>query len=254
MRFAGKVALITGGGSGIGQGIAHRLAEEGADIAVVDIEEAQARETVHRIQRLGRRALALAADVSVNRDVERILRQTLEAMAGLDVLVNNAGTVTARGTVLELAEEDWDRVMAVNVKSYFLCSQAAARYWVASRRPGAIINISSLAAERCGPSAMHYAVSKAAVKMLTQASARQLGQYGIRVNAIGPGWIRTGLTRRLFEDDAWVHRTTTSTPLGRLGEPADVASVAAFLASEDAAYMTGASLYVDGGRMWVSGE
>jgi glucose 1-dehydrogenase len=246
MRLRDKVAIVTGSAGGIGRGTALRLAEEGARIVVADIDEAGSAETVAMIQALGGQALAVTTDVTVADLVQRMVAQTVATFGGLDILVNNAG-VLGRLPLLEVSEETFDHFMAVNVKGPFLCSQAAVRWWLEHQARGVIVNVASVESAVAFPDQVPYAASKGAVLMLTRALALDLARHGIRVNAVGPGtvdsrgrWARAPERRRQYEG---YH------PLGRLGKPDDVANAILFLASDEAEWITGEILYVDGGYL-----
>jgi glucose 1-dehydrogenase len=244
MRLANKTAIVTGASQGIGLACATRLVQEGARVMLVDIR-LEGRDAAAR---LGEAARFHQADVSLKADVDAMIAATLEAFGQVDILVNNAG-VTHAADFLELAEEDFDRVLRINLKSMFLCSQAAAREMV-KRQTGCIINMSSVNAELTIPNQVPYVVSKGGVNQLTRVAAISLAEHGIRVNAIGPGTILTELAKKAVLGSPEARRTILSrTPLGRCGEPEEVAAVCAFLASDDASYITGQTLYADGGRM-----
>ena len=244
MRLANKVAIVTGATQGIGLACAQRLVQEGAQVMLVDVKpEGAAAATT-----LGHAAAFFAADVSQKADVDAMVAATLAAFGHIDILINNAG-VTHAADFLDLAEEDFDRVLRINLKSMFLCSQAAARDMV-KRQSGCIINMSSVNAELVIPNQIPYVVSKGGVNQLTRVAAIGLAQHGIRVNAIGPGTILTELAKQaVLASPEARHTILSRTPLGRCGEPEEVASIAAFLASDDASYITGQTLYADGGRM-----
>jgi len=244
MKLAGKVAIVTGASQGIGLACAQRLVREGARVMLADIKP----EGASAAEALGDAARFFLADVSQKPDVDALIAATLDAFDQIDILVNNAG-VTHAADFLDLAEDDFDRVLRTNLKSMFLCSQAAAREMV-KRQSGCIINMSSVNAELAIPNQVPYVISKGGVNQLTRVASISLAQYGIRVNAIGPGTILTELAKKavLGSPDA-LHTILSRTPLGRCGEPEEVAAIAAFLASDDASYMTGQTLYADGGRM-----
>jgi NAD(P)-dependent dehydrogenase (short-subunit alcohol dehydrogenase family) len=244
MKLAQKTAIVTGASQGIGLACAQRLVREGARVMLVDIRpEVQA-----AAEALGNAARFFCADVSQKADVDAMIAATLAAFGHIDILVNNAG-VTHAADFLDLAEEDFDRVLRINLKSMFLCSQAAARDMV-KRQSGCIINMSSVNAELVIPNQVPYVVSKGGVNQLTRVAAIGLAQHGIRVNAIGPGTILTELAKQaVLASPEARHTILSRTPLGRCGEPEEVASIAAFLASDDASYITGQTLYADGGRM-----
>jgi glucose 1-dehydrogenase len=244
MKLQHKVAIVTGASQGIGRACAERLVREGARVMLADIRP----EGAQAAAALGDNVRFVQADVSIKADVEAMLAATLDAFGQVDILVNNAGVPHTAG-FFELTEEDFDRVLRVNLKSMFLCSQAVAREMV-KRKTGCIINMSSVNAELAIPNQIPYVVSKGGVNQLTRVSALALAEYGIRVNAIGPGTILTDLARQAVMGSPEARRTILSrTPLGRCGEPEEVAGIAAFLASDDASYMTGQILYADGGRM-----
>ncbi|WP_288380059.1 SDR family NAD(P)-dependent oxidoreductase [uncultured Massilia sp.] len=244
MRLANKTAIVTGASQGIGLACAQRLVQEGARVMLVDVRP----EGANAAAALGEAARFQLADVGIKADVDAMVAATLAAFGHIDVLVNNAG-VTHAADFLDLKEEDFDRVLRINLKSMFLCSQAVAREMV-KRQQGCIINMSSVNAELTIPNQVPYVVSKGGVNQLTRVSAISLARHGIRVNAIGPGTILTELAKKAVLGSPEARHTILSrTPLGRCGEPEEVASIAAFLASDDASYMTGQTLYADGGRM-----
>ena len=244
MKLANKIALVTGANQGIGLACAQRLVREGARVMLADVRP----EGAAAAAALGDAARFFCADVSQKSDVDALFKATLEAFGRIDVLVNNAG-VTHAADFLDLTEEDFDRVLRINLKSMFLCSQAAARDMV-KRQSGCIINMSSVNAELVIPNQIPYVVSKGGVNQLTRVAAVSLAQHGIRVNAIGPGTILTELAKQAVLSSPEARHTILSrTPLGRCGEPEEVAAIAAFLASDDASYITGQTLYADGGRM-----
>jgi 3-oxoacyl-[acyl-carrier protein] reductase len=245
-RLAGKVAIVTGSSRGIGLAIARRFADEGAAVVINYVgREAAAAAAVKAIEAAGGRAFAVQADVSDSGDVERLVRESRDHFGRVDILVNNAGVMVTKG-VLETTEEDWDRTIDVNLKGAYLCSKAVAPVML-EQRSGTIINISSNSG-LYHPSAMRfteYVVSKAGMNGLTKALALALGPH-ISVNAICPGWIRTDMMEDIDEE---VHaRILAETALNRWGTPEDVAASAAFLASADAAFITGELLIVAGGR------
>jgi NAD(P)-dependent dehydrogenase (short-subunit alcohol dehydrogenase family) len=236
VRLEGKVAIVTGAGGGIGRGIAQRFAEEGARVVINDVDGAAAAEVANAID-----AVAIAADVSSATDVDRLFDTTIAELGGVDVLVNNAGLIDVERHFLEADEAWWDRVLAVNLKGQFLCSLRAAK-WMARNGGGAIVNLSSGGARAAHRGMVAYDASKGGVEAMTRAMALDLGPYGIRVNALAPGSVDV----RGFTPEEAAERGETI-PLGRVGTPEDMAGVALFLASDDARYVTGVAISVDGG-------
>ncbi|MEA3262446.1 MAG: SDR family NAD(P)-dependent oxidoreductase [Pseudomonadota bacterium] len=243
-RLAGKRCVITGAAQGIGKAIAERFAAEGATLLLADIDAARVEALAAA---LGQQAFI--ADVAKKAEVEALIARAAELWGGLDVLVNNAG-ITHPASLDDLTEEDFDRVFATNLKSALWGTQAAARLM----GPGsAVINMSSVNAVLAIPNQIPYVVSKGAMKQLTNVTALALAAKGIRVNAIGPGSIMTDMLRGIMaEDEAARDRIMSRTPLGRAGEPEEVAAVALFLASEDSSYLTGQTIYPDGGRLGLN--
>ncbi len=244
-----RVAIVTGAARGIGLAIAKRFVAEGAKVMLADINE---KDGAAAAKALGGHARFVRCDVGDAKDAARLVNETIKAFGGVDLLVNNAGIIHG-AEFLELKEEDFDRVLRVNLKGSFLVGQAAARRMVeqvkAGKKPGAIVNMSSTNALVAIPNHAPYAVSKGGVAQLTRVMALALAPYGIRVNAIGPGSIMTEILKSVATDREAKRRILSRTPLGRIGEPEEIASVAAFLASDDASYMTGETVYVDGGRL-----
>jgi len=245
LDFSGKVVLVTGASGGIGAGIARRFAEAGATLVVnYRSNDAGARSVVAEIETNGGKAIAVRADVTEKEEVERLFSEAEEAFGRIDVLVNNAGSYPI-ATLLEMAEEDWDSMIASNLRSVFLCTQQAAKRMIAGGSGGAIVNIASIEGSFPAKLHSHYAAAKAGVLAFTKAAANELGRHGIRVNAVSPGLIwREGI------EDAWpegVNRWRKAAPLGRLGMPDDVADACLFLASSAARWITGIELRVDGG-------
>lgn len=246
MKLKGHTALVTGASHGIGRAIALAFAQEGADVAVnYGHDEAAAQEVVAAIASLGRRAIAVGADVSDADSVRRMVHQVARDLGPIDCLVNNAGIVMRAG-LFDLTPEMWDRVMDVNAKGVFLVSQEVARGMVAREQGGVIVNIASMRGVEGAESSMHYAASKAAVINLTKCFARELAPK-VRVNAIAPGYVATRIQAELTPEKR--HAIEEATPLKRFGRPEDIARTAVYFASEDSAYVTGQTLLVDGGRV-----
>jgi len=252
-RLEGRTALVTGASRGLGRAIALKLAEDGAQVALnFRSGEEQAREVADQIRSRGGTALLFRADVSVKDEARSLIGTVLEQWGHLDILVNNAGIIHT-ADFLDIAEADFDRVIRVNLKGMFLVGQAAAKQMVAQvkagKPPGAIVNMSSVNARVAIPNQVPYCVSKGGVDQLTKVMALSLSAHGIRVNAIGPGSIMTDILKGVAADQAARNRLLSRTPLGRIADPDEVAAVAAFLASRDASYITGETIYVDGGRL-----
>lgn len=247
MKLKDKVALVTGGAQGIGLACAKQFLAEGARVAIVDLNAEQG---ARALAELGaEHTLFIAGDVADCSLAAEVVRQTLARFGRIDILLNNAG-ITHAAEFLELDVADFDRVLAINLRSYFVFGQAVARHMVAAGIRGTIINMSSVNAILAIPNQVPYVISKGGVNQLTKVMSVSLAPHGIRVNAIGPGTIATELARKAVMGSPAAERTIMSrTPLGRLGEPAEVASVAVFLASDDASYLSGQTIYPDGGRL-----
>lgn len=247
MRLKGKAAIVTGAGSGIGRACAVKFAREGADVLMADIAPEGLRDTLGLVAKAGRRMADLVIDVSSDGAPELIVSAAVQHFGTFDILVNNAG-VSTPGHFLEVPEEVVDKVLAVNLRAPFLLGRAAAAHWMEKKKPGRIINISSINAETIQGNSAAYCASKGGIRMLTKAAACDLGPHGITVNAVGPGHTRTGMTRSLVNNPSLERDWISRTPLGRLGEPEDIASAVVFLASDEASYITGQTIYVEGGR------
>ncbi len=251
-RLEDRVAIVTGAAQGIGHAIAERLLAEGARVVMGDLVEASVADAARALDPRGARTRVHAGDVAQKATADALVALAVEAFGGVDILVNNAG-ITHAAEFLDLEEADFDRVIAVNLKSMFLCGQAAARRMVAQRRGCAIVNLSSVNAVLAIPNQVPYVVSKGGINQLTKVMAIALAPHDIRVNAIGPGTIATELAKRaVLGSEESKRRILSRTPMGRLGEPGEVASVAAFLASDDASYLTGQTIYPDGGRLGLN--
>ena len=242
MILKDRIAIVTGGGQGIGRAICGIFAEEGASVVVADIDESSARETARQLNRSGHKASAVRADVSVGAEIDALVDGTLRDLGRVDILVNNAGLAVFR-SVEECTVEEWDRVMAVNLKGPFLLAKAVLPAMKA-QQAGAMINLASVAGKTGGVvSGAPYSVSKAGIECLTKSLARELAPHGVRVNAIAPGIIDTALTAH--HDQSFVD----AIPLGGKGEPRDVAEAALFLASDRSKHITGEILDVNGGLL-----
>lgn len=243
----GKVALVTGGRRGIGRGICLAMAAEGADVAVNDVEGAEQAEAVaQEVRDSGVRAVVAMADVAQPDQVQEMVDRVVAELGGLDILVNNAG-VESIVPFLEITPEEWERVTNINLRGEFLCAQAAVRHMINIGNGGAIVNIGSVQAGMVLPGRAHYAPSKRAVEALTANLAVELAEHNIRVNCINPGLIDTDMTSWVMKDPEILPIVLESIALKRAGAPDEIGQVAAFLASDKASYVTGQSLYVDGG-------
>ncbi len=246
-----KVAIVTGAAHGIGYAVAKRFVLEGAKVLLADINDEAGETALTDLKSLGEVAY-VHCNVAERLDVRNLVAEALNAFGDIDILVNNAAIMEG-GNFLELDEDDFERVMRVNLKGTFLCSQAVGRYMVEKvddgGTPGTIINMSSINAVLGLPDQIPYCVSKAGVTQLTRTVAIALADKGIRVNAIGPGTVQTEMQSGLNLDLEGRQRVLARTPMGRFGDPAEIAGIAAFLASEDASYITGQVIYADGGRL-----
>jgi NAD(P)-dependent dehydrogenase (short-subunit alcohol dehydrogenase family) len=245
--LSGKKAIVTGASRGIGKAIAIGLAEAGADVAVASRSREYLAETADRIKALGRRSASVVIDVSLATSCAAGIDDAAGALAGLDILVNNAGIEQACSS-LDVDEELWDRILDTNLKGAFFCSQAAAKI-MKRKGSGALLNLCSLTSEVGIPTAVPYGSSKSGLLGMTRALAVEWAPLGIRVNAIAPGYYRTGLTEPFFRDDAWQRSMLEKIPLARFGELKDLVGAAVFLCSPASAYVTGVCLPVDGGAL-----
>lgn len=244
MTLAGKTAFVTGASKGIGKGIALAMARAGCDVAVnYHTDEAGARATAAEIEKLGRRALVAGGHVGRASDVDAMLAKALAAFSRLHIWVNNAGVQTWK-SLLDLEEAEWDRVLTTNLKGTFLCTQRAGRH-MKEQGGGRIINIGSGCNKVPFPNLVNYTASKGGIEMFTRVSAVELGPYGITVNCVAPGAIEIERTKQEAGDYAGTWAPLT--PVRRIGQPADIASAVCFLASDEASFVTGQTLYVDGG-------
>lgn len=250
--IAGKVAIVTGGASGIGRAIALALAESGANVVIADRALDGAEEMAREIESAGGKAIATKTDVTDSKEVEQMVQRTIEKFGKIDILINNAGII-ARSSVMDMTEEELDRTFEVNLKGVVLCSQAAARHMI-EQKSGKIVNMGSSLSSRasvCNLSGggADYCASKAAVQAFTRTLAMELGPYGINVNAVAPGTTNTPMHEGLWEMATIYFQN--SVPLGRLAEPEDIADVVVFLVTDAARYITGQTIHVNGGQIMV---
>ena len=248
MRLKDKITVITGAAAGIGLACAKRFAAEGAKVVLSDIDAARGAAAAAEIAAGGAEACFVTCDVGDKAQVDGLIAAAVSAYGGLDCAIANAGIVHACD-FLDLEEADFDRVIRINLKGVFLTGQAAARQMAAQGRGGTIINMSSVNAVMAIPAITPYVAAKGGVNQLTKVMALSLVDHGIRVNAIGPGSIMTEVFKSVATDQAAMNKILSRTPMGRVGEPDEVASVAVFLASEDSSFITGQTIYPDGGRM-----
>ncbi len=262
MRLDGKVALVTGSSQGIGQAIAIRLAQAGAQVVINYRSNPEgAVETVKQVQNAGgechaaegfceeERAFSVQADVSVLEDIQQLVSESIERFGKIDILVNNAG-IEKHAPFWEVSEKDYDAVLSVNLKGVFFTTQAVVKHLIETKRPGNIINISSVHEELPFPNFTAYCASKGGLKMMARNLAIELAPYGITVNNVAPGAIETPINTKLLNDPEKLNALLKNIPLGRLGKPEDVAGLVAFLASDEASYITGSTFFVDGGLTW----
>jgi 2-deoxy-D-gluconate 3-dehydrogenase len=245
--LSNKVAIVTGGSQGIGMFIAKGLANMGADVAIVNRRDGPGKRAIAELKRLyGVNAISITANVKDNNAVEDMVERVIREFGRLDILVNNAGIII-RSSIEQMSEKDWDQVLDTNLKGSWLCSRAVARYMLPHKK-GKIINISSVASILGLINRTAYCASKGGISALTRAMAVEWAKYNIQVNAIGPGYIQTEINKDLLESDPTRHkRILENIPMSRFGDPQDVANLAIFLASDASNYLTGQTIYVDGG-------
>ncbi|MFK2905986.1 glucose 1-dehydrogenase [Dyella ginsengisoli] len=254
MRLQGKVALVTGSGQGIGRAIAVRLAQDGARVVVEDCSDnAAAEQTLAAVRQVGSSGCVIAGDVGDAQIDRRVIEQSVAAMGRVDILVNNAG-IEKRAPFVEVTEADYDAVMGVNLRGAFFMTQAFVRHVRERGDGGVVVNVSSVHEELPFPHFASYAASKGGLKMLMRDLAIELAPLGIRVNNIAPGAVQTPINAALMAQPEKLKALLANIPLKRLGTPEDVANAAAFLASDEAAYVTGTTLFVDGGLLWNYAE
>jgi len=245
----GKSGIVTGGGSGIGKGIAIGLVQAGAEVVIAGRNKERLEKAKTEIAQFGGPVVPVQTDVAKREDIENLVDRTVEAFGKIDFLFNNAGIII-RNPCEDFSEEDWDKVITVNLKGPFFLAQAVARVMISQKRGGKIINTSSLIAVQGGKRVPAYAASKGGLTQATKSMANDWAQYNILVNAIGPGWVNTDNTKPLRQDQGRYAEITGRIPLGRWADPEDLAGTAVFLASDASNYITGQTIFVDGG--WLS--
>jgi NAD(P)-dependent dehydrogenase (short-subunit alcohol dehydrogenase family) len=247
INLEGKVALVTGGGRGIGRAIAVTLAESGADVCVTARTESQIKETAEVVRVKGSSALAIPADATDAKAVTHVVERTIGELGGLHLLINNAGVELPK-PLLDTSEEEFDRVMEANIKSMFLFTKAVGPHFIAQKY-GRVVNMASVGAFVAAPNQSIYHASKAAVAHFTKAMAIEWARHNINVNAVAPGWVRTEMIQHLLNDPETLNRYLKPIPLRRLGEPEEISPLVAFLCSDLSAFMTGSVVIIDGGLM-----
>lgn len=252
--LTGKVALVTGASRGIGRGVVLLMAKAGADVVVNYAGNVEgANQTVSEIEGLGRKSIAIKADVSNKSEVENLVSESVSKMGKVDILVNNAGVLSYKAFT-EMPEEEWERIIDTNLKGQFLVGQAVAKHMVAAGIKGKIINVASIASGQVGvgyPQLSHYCASKGGVIAMSEAMAVELGPKGINVNVIAPGAIETDMAKGVTENPKQLEGVLARLSIKRIGKPEDIGAMAVFLASDESSYCSGATFYVDGG--WLAG-
>lgn len=251
MALDGKIAIVTGGAQGIGYAIVKRFLLDGAKVTIADVDKAKGKEAVKDLSSFGD-VNFIATDVGNRLDVHNLIASVIDQYGDIDILVNNAG-ISHGADFLDIAEEDFDRVMRVNLKGGFLCGQSVAKFMVKKVKEGgpagSIVNMSSINGQVAIGNQVPYSVSKGALNQLTKVMALSLAEYGIRVNGVGPGSIMTEMLSTVNNDPDARNRILSRTPLGRIGKASEIAAIVAFLASDEASYMTGETVHADGGRL-----
>lgn len=245
--LAGKVALVTGASRGIGKAIALGFAKAGADVIVNSRSLPELEKVAEEVRALDHRSLAVPASIATKSDVERLVETSLREFGTIDILVNNAA-MNILAPLLDLREEGWDKILNTDLKGYYLCSQAVGKVMVPKRK-GNIINIASIGAARASPRMGAYCIAKAGVVMLTKVLAVELAEYNIRANAIAPAMVKTKFSQPLWDNPELLAKRLPQIPIGRLAEPEEIVGAAIFLASDASSYITGHTLYIDGGTL-----
>jgi len=248
MKLDGKIAIVTGGSRGLGRGMALALAEAGADVVVASRTLSALKEVSQEIEDKGRKSLSVELDVCNLSSINQMVDKVLDEFGRIDILVNNAG-MNIRKPAVEVTEEDWDKIVNTNLKGAFFCAQAVGKVMIKQKR-GKIINIGSLTSKIALPNMAPYAATRGGILQLTKSLAVEWAKYNINVNAIAPGYFKTGQTAPLFADKKWVEETLKKIPLGRTGVVEDLGGIVVFLASEASDYITGQMIFVDGG--WLA--
>jgi glucose 1-dehydrogenase len=250
MKLESKVAVVTGGSGGIGEAICMRLAQEGAKIIInYRSHPDRAKDTKEEIERAGSQAHIIKADLSKVDEINNFIYESVKHFGKVDILINSAG-LEKRADFWDVTESDYDLVMNVNLKAVFFATQAVVKHFRSTNNKGKIINISSVHEELPFPHFTSYCASKGGVKMITRNLAVELGSMGITINNVAPGAIATEINHDLLNNPEQLKKVTNNIPLGRIGEPGDVSGIVAFLASDEAKYITGSTFYVDGGLLW----
>ncbi|EJN06736.1 SDR family NAD(P)-dependent oxidoreductase [Phyllobacterium sp. YR531] len=251
MKHENKVAIVTGAAQGIGKACAERLFADGAIVVLSDINQEQAEAAAMDLDPSGKRAVAIRCDVGIRTEIKKLVEDVVARFGRLDIMVNNAG-ITCTTPAIDLTEEELDRVLNVNLKGCYFGTQEAARVMIGQRQGGSIVNMSSAQAELVIPDRVPYGISKAAINQITRIFAIALARQNVRVNAVGPGTILTPLSLGMNKNEAAYRRVLSRTPMGRVGRADEVSGIVSFLASDDASYVTGQTVYADGGRAYLN--